>query len=229
MNFHSIDFPGWVLAAAALLWLGLLVFTAPSLAVQRHRLPALAAAFLILLLMWGLSAQLQHGMAAGVAYHMLGGALLTLMVGAGAAFWVLNVLMLLFGLWLLPAADWTAIPLNVLLMAVPAIAVAQAVLYWARRYLPRHLFVFIFVNGFLAAGLSLLVTALLMVLVWQWAGVYPRDVLWGSVWPVYFLLTWAEAFLSGLLTAIFVALAPQLLAAYDDEHYLPPARPQILK
>ncbi len=46
----------------------------------------------------------------------------------------------------------------------------------------------------------------------QAASVYPAEVLWHSAFPVFFSALLGEAFLSGLFAAIFVALAPQLLA-----------------
>ena len=36
------------------------------------------------------------------------------------------------------------------------------------------------------------------------------------------LIAWGEAFLTGALTAIFVAFRPQWLLTYSDERYLPP-------
>ena len=44
--------------------------------------------------------------------------------------------------------------------------------------------------------------------------------LWQQAFPVFFLISWGEAFLTGMFTAIFVALKPQLLLTFDDDFYL---------
>jgi uncharacterized membrane protein len=42
--------------------------------------------------------------------------------------------------------------------------------------------------------------------------------------PFGLLLAWGEAFLSGLLTAIFVVYEPRWMATFDDSRYLRPPR-----
>ena len=43
-----------------------------------------------------------------------------------------------------------------------------------------------------------------------------------AIFPAAWLIAWGEAFLTGALTAIFVAFRPQWLLTYSDERYLPP-------
>ena len=68
--------------------------------------------------------------------------------------------------------------------------------------------------------MGLLLTGSLLIGLLGAAQVYPGVSLWSTAFMVFFLITWGEAFLSGILTAIFVALAPQLLSSFDDERYL---------
>ncbi len=44
--------------------------------------------------------------------------------------------------------------------------------------------------------------------------------------PFGLLLGWGEAFLSGLLTAIFVVYVPRWMATFDDARYLRPPAPR---
>jgi uncharacterized membrane protein len=85
-----------------------------------------------------------------------------------------------------------------------------------RRWLPHHPFIYILGRGFLGTVLCLFASALLA----QWAGhtlpnVQPelsRVALW--------LMAWSDAFITGLLVAIFVAYRPHWLATWSDTLYL---------
>jgi uncharacterized membrane protein len=85
-----------------------------------------------------------------------------------------------------------------------------------RRWLPHHPFIYILGRGFLGTVLCLFASALLA----QGAGhalpnVQPelsRVALW--------LMAWSDAFITGLLVAIFVAYRPQWLATWSDTLYL---------
>jgi uncharacterized membrane protein len=99
------------------------------------------------------------------------------------------------------------------LPATLALALGAAV----RRWLPHHLFVYIFARGFFG---TLLATAAAgwMSLWLGGAGVVlsTADLAIGR-----WLAAWAEAIVSGMLVAIFVAYRPQWLATYSDALYLP--------
>ena len=86
-----------------------------------------------------------------------------------------------------------------------------------RRWLPNHLFVYILGRGFFAtmlaaAGAGALALAISGAPVGSDAG----DVLMAR-----WLSASGEAFLTGMLVAIFVAFRPQWLATYSDRVYLP--------
>ena len=54
---------------------------------------------------------------------------------------------------------------------------------------------------------------------------WPSERIADGFLPYGLLLTWGEAFLSGLLTAIFTVYEPRWMATFDDERYLrPPPR-----
>jgi uncharacterized membrane protein len=52
------------------------------------------------------------------------------------------------------------------------------------------------------------------------AGAYQSDFLLYEALPFYFLLSWSEAFTSGLLIAILVVYRPHWVASFDDARYL---------
>ena len=86
-----------------------------------------------------------------------------------------------------------------------------------RRWLPAHLFVYILGRGFfvtllattLAGALALLGTAA------------PVGTDWDDLLLARGLAASGEAFLTGMLVAIFVAFRPHWLATYSDRLYLP--------
>lgn len=86
-----------------------------------------------------------------------------------------------------------------------------------RRWLPKHLFVYIMARGFFATWIAAASAgALSLALVEAPAGTDPADLLLAR-----FLTASGEAFLTGMFTAIFVAFRPEWLATYSDRLYLP--------
>jgi uncharacterized membrane protein len=90
-----------------------------------------------------------------------------------------------------------------------------------RRWLPNHLFVYILGRGFFTTWIAAAAAGALAVLVVDApVGTATADLLLAR-----FLTASGEAFLTGMLTAIFVAFRPEWLATYSDQLYLPKDRP----
>lgn len=87
-----------------------------------------------------------------------------------------------------------------------------------RRWLPRHLFVYILGRGFFGTLLVVSVAGWLSSL-WRPG---PAGTPWGDLMVAQGLAAFGEAFLSGMITAIGVAFRPHWLATYTDHLYLPP-------
>jgi uncharacterized membrane protein len=92
-----------------------------------------------------------------------------------------------------------------------------------RRWLPNHLFVYILGRGFFATALAGSLTGLLAATLHADVGGLALEDLALGRW----LAAWGDAWLSGMLVAIFVAFRPQWLATYADRIYLP-AKPPAL-
>ncbi|WP_274584268.1 energy-coupling factor ABC transporter permease [Neisseria leonii] len=222
MNFLPVWFPAFWPAAAWLPLLLLLVLTArPAARSLAGRPQAVAAACLLFALLWSLRAQLGGSSLAGMNYHLIGINLAVLMLGAPAAVWLAVLLLPAYLALYYGSAALPLTALNACVLFLPAVA-ANLIVRRAAAKLPANLFVYIFLNGFLAAAAGMLLTGLSVCLLLAAADAFPAPALWGKAFPVFFLLSWAEAFLSGLFTAIFVALAPQLLATFNDARYLKP-------
>jgi uncharacterized membrane protein len=180
------------------------------------RAPALrapwAAMLAILPVLWGAQAMLP----ASFPVALSGACLLVLMFG-----WPLAIVTLLAvaapGAWLGGAGLARAVDLAAWSGAVPA-TLALVIGMATRRFLPRNPFVYILARGFLGTALATALTAAARV--W-WA----HGAIGGSELPLLtaaWLIAWGEAFLTGALTAIFVAFRPQWLLTYSDARYLPP-------
>ena len=85
-----------------------------------------------------------------------------------------------------------------------------------RRWLPNHLFVYILGRGFFATAIAGSVAGALSVAL---HGV-PGSLQPGDLMLARFLAAWGDAFLSGMVVAIFVAFRPQWLATYADRIWL---------
>lgn len=86
-----------------------------------------------------------------------------------------------------------------------------------RRWLPGHLFIYILGRGFFTTWIAVAVAgALALGRVTNPAGTDDADLLLAR-----FLTASGEAFITGMLVAIFVAFRPEWLATYSDRLYLP--------
>lgn len=229
MNFAVGWIPVSVQFAACAVWLLLLGWAWPkALPVLRDCGRLAGAAVLMLALWWSLRAAPEAGHLSGMSYHLLGVALAALMLGLPAALVLSSAVMLPYVLVWQGAAGLPLAGLNVLATVLPALAVSAAAQAVSRR-LPRNVFVFIFVNGFLAGAAGIFAAAACVGAVLYASEVFSAELLVQSVLPVFFLIAWGEAFLTGLLTAIFIALAPQWLLSFSERDYLQKQEPQIWK
>lgn len=144
-----------------------------------------------------------------------GACVLLLMMG-----WPLTVLMLVPVTALIALlADVTALDAvhrSVWLGLVPA---TLALLLGAllRRWLPHHLFVYILGRGFFATAAAVAGAGVLAALLFG----TPPTLTLSDVLLARTLAAFGDAFLTGMLAAIFVAFKPEWLATYTDRLYLP--------
>ena len=150
-----------------------------------------------------------------VAQPLSGVCLLVLLAGWPLAMLaLLPVAVLCAGLAGLGAAD--ALHRAVWLGVVPG-TLALGFGLALRRWLPQHLFVYILGRAFF--GTALCTAAAGAVSAWLHGA--PGGLLEGDLMLGRWLAAWGDAWLCGMLVAIFVAFRPQWLATYTDRRYLP--------
>ena len=217
MNFAPDLFsPAWHVVAAILgvgvgVWV---VRTAPWRRLQDgHQLNALLGAAVILTLLWSLNA----GVYPSLNLHLLSAMAATLIFGPQLALLVLALA--LAGITFNGSTQWSAYPINLIVMAVVPVAFSTLYARLVARWLPRHFFVYIFVNAFIGAAVIVLLQGCVASLGLVAAGAYPVDLLLSDYLPFFLLLGFSEAWLSGMTLTLLVVYFPEWVASFDDRSY----------
>lgn len=163
----------------------------------------------------------------GVVIQLMGATLAVTMFGLPLALVSLAIanVMSLVGLAYLAGQSWQDIhwislaPRFVWMAAVPALLTAglQATL---RHWLPRHLFIFILGHGYFAALAAAIVAGVLRLAWLTWTGMADGGLTVGDRLTGVVVIAFGEAFLTGMLVAIFVIYRPQWVVTFADAEYL---------
>jgi uncharacterized membrane protein len=218
MDFPDRLFPiAWSIAAwiPVLAALGVCLLRAPWMQLREtSRFNVLAGAVVVLMLLWSMKA----GVKPGLNLHLMGAAVMVLAFGPQLA--LVGLLAVLAGVTVNGSAAWSSFALNALVMVLVPVGAAWGWLRLAQRFLPSHLFVYIFVNGFFGAALAVMAIGLAAVLLLFAAGAYGAEYLLNEYLPYYVLLAFSEAWISGMAITLMVVYRPSWVATFDDARYL---------
>jgi uncharacterized membrane protein len=167
-----------------------------------------------LVVLWSIRA----GIRPGLGFHLLGATACTLMFGPRLALIAMTLVML--GAVFSGGLQWWSLPLNVLVMAAVPVGISAAVLRAVERWLPAHLFVYIFAVAFFGAAAAMVATGLAATLLLGAAGIYTFEYLAAEYVPWFLLMAWAEAFITGAALTLLVVYRPDWVATFDDKRYL---------
>jgi uncharacterized membrane protein len=149
-----------------------------------------------------------------LALHWSGAPLVTLLLGWPLAVPTLSLSAL--ALWLLaPVSGETVLQIwawQAILPATFTLLIGAAL----RRWVVHHPLVYILGRGFFGTVLSLFLAFMLG----QWSGLALPNVSDDLTRVAFWLMAWGDAFMTGMLCAIFVAFRPQWLATWSDPLYL---------
>ncbi|WP_407276082.1 energy-coupling factor ABC transporter permease [Halothiobacillus sp. DCM-1] len=202
---------GWVLA---ILLLGWSLFRAPWRALQAApwRWNLVLAAVVWLFVLW----QLRAPVLPGISLHLWGLTLVTLLLG-----WPLALLtgLLVAAVDAVLHAGLPGLPWVWLATVLPAVALTEGVHRLAVRWLPPNIFIFVFVEAFLAAMLALAATALGVLALFSWAGIYPSSVLMASYWPFLPLQAVPEGMVNGIALLGLALLHPEWVYGFDETRF----------
>jgi uncharacterized membrane protein len=167
-----------------------------------------------LLLLWSI----RTGLHPGLSFHLLGATACTLMFGPRLAIAAMAVVTA--GSAAAGSLDWWSLPINLMVMGMAPVLVSSGILRVVERWLPSHLFVYIFCAAFFGAALAMIATGCLASLLLGAAGVYPGDYLLTEYLPWFLLMAWAEAFTTGAAITLMVVYRPHWVGTFDDLRYL---------
>ncbi|WP_374587269.1 hypothetical protein [Ideonella dechloratans] len=162
-------------------------------------------------LLWG-SDQVSH---VPLLQPLSGACLLALMAGWPLA--MLSLLPVALLTTVLGGLDWSVGLSRLVWLGIVPASLAFGLGLAVRRWLPHHLFVYILGRGFFASVLAMWLSGALAL----WVQGTPSGSDAGDILIGRWLSAWGDAFLTGMLVAIFVAFRPQWLATYSDRLYLP--------
>nr|WP_197090394.1 energy-coupling factor ABC transporter permease [Cupriavidus basilensis] len=162
----------------------------------------------------------------GLVFQLFGATLMVTLFGLPLALLSLFVvdLVSLLGLGYLAGANWSGVdwaalwPRYVWMGLLPAL-LSAALQGAMRRLLPRHPFVFILGHGYFAAGLAALGAGAARA-VWHSHGARGGVLTLPDTLTAVLILAFGEAFLTGMLVAVFVVYKPQWVVTFRDEEYL---------
>jgi uncharacterized membrane protein len=167
-----------------------------------------------ILLLWTIKA----GVLPGLNYHLLGATALTLMLGWQLAYLSLTLVVVLSTLN--GFADWGALATNVMVMVGIPIAITQGLLLLAQARLPCNIFVYVFVNAFLAAAVGMMAVGLTTATLMLLSGVYDLEVLVDGYLVYLPLFCFPEANINGMLMVLLAVYRPQWVVSFEDKRYL---------
>lgn len=176
------------------------------------------ASAIVLFCLWALKA----GIREGLDIHFLGMTVLTLCHGPRIAIWISVLpltLMVVFGL--LPFAD---VGLYAFTTAVLPALLSYGVFWLTYRYMSHHLFIYIFLAGFLNAAVTI-VFHICVVSAGYWvSGLYAWPNIVDNYLMLALLIWFPEGLLNGMAITLMTVYRPQWLRTFYDNEYLSPER-----
>jgi uncharacterized membrane protein len=150
--------------------------------------------------------------------QLTGACAVTLMMGWPLAVWVLGAVGLI-AQWIAPANDWDSVFSQIVWLGLLPSTLALGLGFVLRRWVWHNPFVYILGRGFLGTVLCTFIAQLVADGMGQPANIPAHPDGYLSTIGVW-LMAWGDGFMTGMLTAIFVAYRPEWLATWSDRIYL---------
>lgn len=163
--------------------------------------------------------QLRAGISPGLAIHIFGMTVITLMLG-----WALAVFCGLLALVITVITGREPVIMfaanGLVSVMVPAL-VSHLIMRWERRRNFRNFFAYIFFCGFFGAGLAVAAAGLVMCLLLWSSGVYTLEVLIHEYLRYLPLIMLPEGFVNGTFVTGLMVFHPDRLTTLDQRRYRP--------
>ncbi|MEO6351954.1 MAG: energy-coupling factor ABC transporter permease [Burkholderiaceae bacterium] len=184
---------------------------------KRLEAPTVFSAWCALLILLTMLWRLRVNINSDLNLHLMGLSLFPLMFGRSLA--TLGLGLSVIAYTALFDGIWGNLGMNFLLLAVFPTWFSDVILKTIKKFLPHHMFVYLFGNGFFGSMIVLSLTGLISIAAHQlWiAAPLPNA---SDTIAYMLLLAWGETFLIGFLVTIFAVYRPQWLFTFDDALYL---------
>ena len=161
---------------------------------------------------------MRGGIQEGLGFHLLGMTLMCLMFEWQFALVAASLVVAIATAG--GPAGWEAFAINLLLMGALPVLFTRLLLYACQRLLPHNYFIYVFVNAFLAGGLSILLAGGASAWLQYVAEVQPAGSISRNFVQVLPLLMFGEAFINGATMTLLVAYRPRWVATFHDSWYV---------
>jgi len=161
--------------------------------------------------------QLRAGISPGLAIHIFGLTVITLMLGWGLA--VLSGLLALVITVILGKEPPIMYAANGLITVMIPALVTHAIMRWERRRNFRNFFAYIFFCGFFGAGIAVAIAGLSMCLLLWTSGTYDFDELVHEYIRYLPLFMLPEGFINGVFVTGLMVFHPDRLTTLDQRRY----------
>ncbi|WP_064602449.1 energy-coupling factor ABC transporter permease [Photobacterium sp. J15] len=202
-----------------LFWLAVLVLRYPrefwsKFRAERDYQHLVMASVLVLFLLWSLRA----GIAEGLQVHFL--ALTVLILCHGWKIAVLIGSLPVVGLSLFGMVAWPDVGLYAMTGVVLPITFSYGFFLFTYRFLPRHLFVYLFVGAFFNGALTMAVHLLLTSGWVFFSNLYSWHYIVENYLALLPLLLFPEALLNGMAMTLLVVYKPEWVRTFADRDYI---------
>jgi uncharacterized membrane protein len=160
---------------------------------------------------------IKTGIKPGLNFHLLGATALTLMFRPLFALLALALITLAVSGW---QGEFAPIAANWLIMGAVPVAVSWGIFTLVDSKLPNHLFIYIFLNAFFGAALATIAVGVVATGFVALSGAYSLEYLLEEYSPFFLLISFSEAFITGMLITLLVIYKPEWVATFDDKRYL---------
>ena len=208
------------LGLAVAIFLGALYFSPPRAFTMSPLTWLAPVAILLLAIAWNISPSLPgqpSGKFYGLIFHFYGASLLTAMFGPAIALSILFPVAFL-GVYI-PEGNYEVASQHYLTVCVLPTIFAYLSIQMIQRFIPKHLFVLILGNGYVAAFLSVILSGTFLLLIKLLIGESNQLDLEGWLLGLI-IIAFMEGSLSGMLLAILLIFRPNWVSTYNEETYM---------
>lgn len=206
----------WSSALVYLVALFFAVRTAPWQVIANNRVlqHMLCGATVLLLVLWSMRA----GISPGLGIHFLGLTVMTLVFGWDLA--VLASTVVLLGMALIGKESWDGLFVQGVCYVLLPVATTYAIYWFVENRMAKNFFVFLFIGGFIGAGIATAVGGLATSAVLVLDGVYDFDKVYMEYIRYLPLIMFPEGLLNGIFLTGMMVFHPDWVRYFDAHRYI---------